>query len=680
MARKDWLRALVVCLVLGVGTIALYSPALTFHFVNFEDQVYVTANPHVNHGLTGDDLGWAFQTFYAGKWQPLTWVSHMVDCQVFGPKAGGHHATNVALHALSSVLLFLLLWDMTDRFWRSAAVAAFFAWHPLHVESVAWIADRKDILSGVFWMLALWAYVRYAKNLKAQIPSHKLFYALAVLSFALGLMVNWLLVTLPCVMLLLDWWPLGRLRFGAQPAAEGATQPAPGVGPVLIEKIPFALLSVVSCILAVCAGHREAASLAAVHLSLKNRIVAAGLSYFHYVEKTVWPSDLGPLYPALYHQPKLELIGIALFLLGISALVIRFRNSRPYWLVGWVWFVGMLVPTLSLFHANSQIMADRYMYLPSIGLLILICWEAADVAGQWPAGRIVLGILCGVALAGCCVASSFQLRYWKNEGALASRIAEPNFNYMGHADYGSFLMARNQFPEAQVEYEKAISIMPRYAPFQAMLGEDLFLEHKYDNAIEKFRLAQQLDPRMTGIHLPWGRALLAQKHLKEAASEFLMALNADPKNFEAHNWLGRDYAISGQTSAGVEEFRRSIALQPNQPNVLNDLAWILATSSKAEIRNGADAVTFAAQACALTHSSQPVLLGTLAAAYAEAGRFDDAVATAQQAHDIAAANVTLAEKANQPAAARAENALAARNLELLQLYRSHQAFHEKAAK
>ena len=683
MARKDCWRTIVVCLVLGLGTIALYSPAFTFGFVNLDDQIYVTANPHVNRGVTANGLEWAFQAGYASNWHPLTWLSHMVDSQIFGPRAWGHHATSLVLHALNSVLLFLVLRRMTGAFWRSAVVTAFFAWHPLHVEAVAWIADRKDVLSGFFWMLALWAYLRYTENSKSQIPNSKFFYALALVFFALGLMAKPMLVTLPCILLLIDWWPLGRLRFGAAPPEEAkeAKGPAtPGIAFLLIEKIPFVLLSIASCVITVIAEHREEVSSVAARLPFKVRFITAGVSYFRYLEKTVWPSDLGSTYPFVFHRPKWELAGIALVLLGISVLAIGFRKSRPYWLMGWLWFVGMLVPTLNLIFSGAQPMADRYMYLPSIGLLILICWDASDLAGQWRWGHIVLGSLCGVALAECCIASSLQLQYWRNEGTLLSRIAEPESNFMGHAKYASFLMRRNQLPEAQAECEKAISIMPGYAPLQAELGDIFLVEGKYEAAIEEFRFVQKLDPGMVGIHLPWGRALLGEKHMDAAVAEFKTVLNAEPKNFEAYNYLGETFAIAGKPNAAVEEFRRSLALQPNQPELLNNLAWILATDPRPEIRDGPNAVKLANQACALTRGTQPFFIGTLAAAYAEDRRFDDAVSAAQKAHDIAAAQAAAAQRANELSAARALQSLAARELQLLDLYRSRQPFHEKLPK
>jgi tetratricopeptide (TPR) repeat protein len=679
MAQKDCWRTIVVCLVLGLGTIALYSPAFTFGFVN-QDEAYVAANPHVNRGLTAQGLEWAFQAGYAANWHPLTWLSHMIDSQIFGPRAGGHHATSVMLHALNSVLLLLVLRRMTGAFWRSAAVAALFAWHPLHVESVAWIADRKDVLSGFFWMLALWAYVRYAENSKTPIPNSKSFYALALLFFALGLMAKPMLVTLPLVLLLIDWWPLGRLRLGTAPGEPATAPGTPGLSFLLIEKIPFVLLSIASCVITAIAAHHDAVSQAVARLPFKIRFITAGVSYFRYLEETVWPSDLGPSYPFVFHRPKWELAGIALVLLGISVLAVRFRKSRPYWLVGWLWFVGMLFPTLNLIYGGAQPMADRYMYLPSIGLFILICWDASDLAGLWPAGRVVLGCLCGLALAGCCIASSLQLQYWRNERTIVSRIADPEFNFMGHANYAEFLMRRNELPAAQAECQKAISIMPGYAPLHAELGDIFIEEGKFDDAIEKFRFVLKLDPRMVGIHLPWGRALLGQKHVDAAVSEFKTLIGAEPRNFEAHKYLGDAFAISGKTGAAVEEFRRSLALQPYQPELLNNLAWILATDAHPEIRNGPDAVKLAANACALTRGTQPLFLGTLAAAYAEDRRFDDAVSAAQKAHDLAAAEAAAAQKANQLPAAHALQSMAARDLQLQELFRSHQPFHEKPAK
>ncbi|MGA2750815.1 MAG: tetratricopeptide repeat protein [Verrucomicrobiota bacterium] len=664
MARKDCWRVAAVCLVLGLGTVALYSPAFHFGFVNYDDQMYVTANGHVNRGLTAEGVRWAFQAGYAGNWHPMTWLSHIMDCQVFGPKAGGHHGTSVLLHALNSMLLFLVLRRMTGALWRSAAVGAFFAWHPLHVESVAWIAERKDVLSAFFWMLAMWAYVRYVEESKAPSPKARIYYLGTLVWFTLGLMSKPMVVTLPCVLLLLDWWPLGRWQSGqAAAGGEGEGPAGPGKLQLLTEKIPFFVLSVGASIVTLVAVHREGAASAVARLPFKIRFVTAGVSYFRYLEKTVWPSDLGAMYPFVIHYPKWELICIALVLAGISAVAWQVRKARPFWLVGWLWYAGMLFPVMNLVAAGGQPMADRYMYLPSIGLLVLICWDAYDLAGRWRMGRVILGGLCGVGLAACCVTTSNQLQYWRNEGTLLSRVTQPETNFLGHANYAAYLMNHNQLKQAQAECDKAVSIVPKYGLVQGLLGNILMLEGKYDDAIATLRSAQRLDPSLAAIHVPLGRALLGKKRLEEAAGEFRLAIETEPRNYEAHDWLGRTLLAEGKTADGVAEFHKSLALQPNQVEVLNNLAWMLATNPRGELRNGAEAVQLARRACELTRDTQFIFLGTLAAAYAEAGRFDEAAATAQKAADLAA------KEGNKAAASR--------NLELLQIYRSRQAFHQK---
>ena len=704
----------MVSLVIGLGTIGLYSPAFTYHYANFDDVVYVTSNGHVNHGVTADAIKWAFKSAYAGNWHPVTWISHMVDCQVFGPNPAGHHAVNVILHALASVVLFLALRCMTGALWRSAAVAAFFAWHPIHVESVAWIAERKDVLSGLFFMLTLWAYVRYAQTSKWRPPGSKFLYALALIFFTIGLMAKPMLVSLPFILIFLDWWPLGR--FGSEPIlapapvaatppgattlpadapataaaagtvsltatppdAETKTPVAPSWRCVLAEKIPFFLLSIASCIVTVMAWRRQGVNELLAILPLRKRLVTAGASYFHYLEKTVWPSDLGPTYPFIIRWPKWEMAAVALLLLGITVVAFQLRKSRPYWLVGWLWFVVMLAPTLNLPFPAAFSLADRYMYLPSIGLLILICWEVSDIAEQWSAGGTVAGILCVAALAGCCVVTSSQLHIWRDEATLVSRIPQPKANFAGHANYAAFLLNHNQIQTAESECEHAVAILPEYPPFQAMLAEIFFLERRYDDCIQKCHLVTLLDPDMAGIHLLWGRALLAEKKPDAAAAEFKTVITAQPGNFEAYNMLAAtDGGALGKNSAAIDEFRHSIAVQPKQPEALNNLAWLLATDPDPKNRNGDDAVKFAAQACALTRSSEPLFLGTLAAAYAEAGRFDDAIATAQRAHDIAMAQAAAAEKAKQPAAAKNRQDLAAREVELLKQFQDHKPFHRK---
>ncbi len=664
MDQNKFRRTVVVCLLLGLGTIALYAPTLTFSFVNFDDQLYVTQNPHVKQGLSAGGLGWAFQAGYAANWHPVTWLSHMLDVQLFGLRAGGHHASNVLLHALNSVLLLLALARMTGAFWRSAAVAALFAWHPLHVESVAWIAERKDVLSTFFWMLSLCAWVRYVEKRTTRSAKCGVFYGLSLLFFALGLMSKPMVVTLPCVLLLLDWWPLGRLKL--EPASAGADNPPPvarQISLLVAEKIPFFVLSIVSAIISVIAMHREGSSLVTAQLPFQYRLVSASYACFRYLAKTFWPSDLGAVYPAVRNLPKAQVALVAMVLAGIFIGALRAWKTRPYWLFGWLWFLGTLFPTLNLTAAGGQWMADRYMYIPSVGLFVLICWEASDWAAASRHGRTMLSCLCGVALAGCCVATSFQLQHWRNEESVLSHIAMTESNYVGHANYAAFLMHHNQLAAAESECRKALGITPGYALVDGLLGYILLLEGKYDEAIDTLRMALILNPSLVDARLPLGRAMLAKQMPGEAATQFQTVLQAAPRNFEADTWLARAWMAQGRTAEGITEFRRSLRLQPNQPEALNDLAWLLATSPDATVRDGAEAVKLAARACELTHNERPLLVGTLAAACAEAARWDEAVAAAQKAHDLAVADGL--------------KALAEKDLKLQELYRSHHAFRDK---
>ena len=672
MNQNDCRRTVVVCLLLGLGTIALYASALAFNFVSFEDQLYVLNNPHVNQGITAGGLGWAFQAGYAGNWHPLTWLSHMLDCQFFGLRPGGHHATSVLLHAVNAVLLFLVLRRMTKAFWRSAAVAALFAWHPLHVEAVAWVADRKDVLSAFFFILVLWAWVRYVEARKgASTPGEgagkrcsTCFYMAALAFFALGLMSKPMVVTLPCVLLLLDWWPLGRLSVG--PAAAGAEAPPPVARQVLrlvMEKIPFFVLSIGSSIVTVMAGRQEAAMSMVSRLPLKVRLVTAALACFRYLAKTFWPTDLGATYPYFVVHSRWETVIVALVLGGITILAICWRKTPPYWLFGWLWFLGMLVPVMNLAAVGGQPMADRYMYLPAIGLFVLICWEVYDLVSGSPNGQMILGGLCGAALAGSFVLSSLQLQYWRNEESLVSHVAMSDLNFAGHANYAAFLMRHKQLAKAEEECAKAVAIFPKYGALSVLEGGILLMEGKVAQSIDTLNGALKLDPGLVDARFPLGQALLAKRRPDEAAAQFNTILQREPRNFEAATWLGRTLLVEGRTADGLTAWEKSLTMQPNQPELLNDLAWIRATSPHPEVRNGPEAVKLASRACQLVGNKQPLLLGTLAASFAEAGRWDEAVTAAQKAHDLAAADGL--------------KTLAATNLVLQELYRAHKPYREK---
>jgi protein O-mannosyl-transferase len=598
-------------------------------------------------------------------WQPVTWISHALDCQIYGLKPGGHHATNLILHALNSVLVFLVLRQLTGVVLAQRRCGCLFRVAPLACRSLGmgratqWASLR--VSSGC---LALWAYARYAENAKAKLNTAKFNYIGSVVLFALALMSKLSAITLPLILLLLDWWPLGRLAATEErPASKQALY-------LLAEKIPFFVVAIASVFAASMAVSNNHVADPMAQLSFKSRVIVAGLSCFRYLAKSFWPSDLAALHLSLMHRSKVELLCVAVALTVLSVAAVANRKTRPYWLVGWLWFLATLLPLMSLLpesaqllNAGAQPMADRNMYIPSIGLWMLICWEAYDLAAAWSLGRVAVGGLCAVLLAACCVASSRQLQYWKNDGALVARIPDSNFNANGHADYATYLLLHGQAAQAQAEAEKAIAIAPNQPGISELLGKILLAEGKYDQAIEKLQFALLKDPTMDVARLELGQAFLAKDRAPDAAEEFKMMLQNDPRNFMAHHWLARTYMIQGKTANAVAEYRASLASQKDQPITLNELAWLLATDPHAEIRSGREAVDLASRACALTKLKEPALLGTLAAAYAETGDFVKAVEAGELAHKLALEQHF--------------NSLAETNRLLLDLYRAHKPFHEK---
>jgi Flp pilus assembly protein TadD len=672
MFTKQQRRTGFICLVLVLGTALLYWPVADFDFISLDDTVYVVNNFHINGGLNWHELAWCFQAGHAGNWHPLTWISHALDCQLFGVRPGWHHAANVAIHAANSVLLFLILRRMTGAFWRSSVVAALFAWHPLHVESVAWIAERKDVLSTLFWMLTLWAYVRYTENLKSQISNSKFHYIAALLLFALGLMSKPMLVTLPFVLLLLDWWPLNRLRLdipegiktGSRlgraaarpyrigpgrddlPVVQASSKDFPpgteSTVSLIVEKIPFILLAIPCAVLTLVAQHRGDAVASLSDLPFRLRMINAVVSYLRYLEKIIWPVDLSILYPFTVRWPAWEIVLAVVTLAAITALFVwgarpsrsqpsasRRRNASPYLLVGWLWFVGTLVPVIGLVQVGTQAMADRYAYIPSIGIFIVFCWGAYDLVKNLPYHRGFLSVFSIAILTGCVLVSSRQIQFWKNSGTLFSHAIEvTRDNFVARVNYADYLGDTQQWAAARRQAEEAVRLEPNDAITHSALGRVLVLEGKPDQAVVELRRAISL------------------RFVPSDAVQLALAL-----------------AQQGRTKDAIAEYRTILSSNPDLPDALNNLAWILATSPHSEFRNGPEAVQLASRACALTHDSQPLMIGTLAAACAEAGRFDDAVITAQKAHDVAAA--------------QGKKDVAARNLELLQLYRSHRAYVEE---
>jgi protein O-mannosyl-transferase len=936
MARSPfhvWLMAALLVLV----SIALYWQATGHDFVNLDDPEYVTSNVHVQSGLSWESVKWACGNTVCCNWHPLTVWSHMLDYQLFGLHPWGHHLTNLLLHALNAALVFALLHLMTGAAWRSLLVAAFFALHPLRVESVAWVAERKDLLSGFFGLLALIAYARYAQSsvisnqwsvisqqssgvpaphhglpvLRSRtaegewptdhrllITDHRLlFYLLSLLFFSLGLMSKPMLVTWPFVMLLLDYWPLGRMQNaegrrqrtedGGQTTGDTSTLRSPPSAvvlgrtsttedgqhatpvlrsgtaeggrytqhvsgltpqsqianrksqilsapqsqianhksqipfPLLVEKLPFLALSALSCVITMVVQRR--AMTAVESLPLEARVANAVISYGRYLGKLFWPTDLAVYYPHPGQWPLGQVMLAGGAILGLSVVVWVLWRRFPYLLVGWLWFLGTLVPVIGLVQVGAQAMADRYTYLPSIGVLILAVWGACELVQGKVEGRrqneegktmkeqpgarlhpssfilhpsphgtraqsqianrksqILLWVAGGAAILLCFVLSRQQVGYWKeSETLFRHALAVTKDNWLAHINLGIALHEKGQLDAALSQLQEAARLKPNHADACSNLGVVLDEEGQTDEAIRQLQKAIRLKPDHTDAHYNLGNVLARKGQTAEAIRQFQQALRLKPDNPAARNNLGLALARQGQTDEAISQFQEALRLkpdhadahlnlgnalagkgqldgaisqfqetlrlkpdyaqahfnlgvvlakrgqvdeaarqfqeavrlkpdfaearnnlgylqaqhlkalgaradnldgqgncaeairfyqaalkaQPDQESALNNLAWLLATCSDAALRNGPEAVRLATRACQLTSYTQPLLIGTLAAAQAEAGDFQAAIASAERAAALAS-TLHLEE-------------IAAKNRELIQLYRQGQPFHEK---
>jgi protein O-mannosyl-transferase len=579
-----WLIAALLLLV----TIALYWPATQCDFVNYDDQDFVTANPHVQGALNWEGVKWAFgNTQQAAYWAPLMWLSHLLAWQLFGLNPWGHHLINVLLHAANTALVFLVFRRMTQATWRSLLLAALFGWHPLRVESVAWVTERKDVLSTLFWILTLWAYVRYAEvhGLKSKVQSLKskvhgpwsIFYLLSLCCFALGLMSKQMLVTVPFVMLLLDYWPMRRLQLKTQDSRLKTSLP------LLLEKLPFFALAAVASLVTFGVQKHAGTLMPGQNLPLGARGANALVAYCRYLGKLFWPTDLAVFYPHPGHWPMGEVLLAGGLLLGISVLLMVKRRRYPFLLMGWLWFCGTLVPAIGLVQSGAQAMADRFTYVPSLGVLILAIWGAYELTSRWRYHVIALFVTGSAALLICAALTRQQIDYWQNSEALfrhALQVTEDN--WVAHNNLGSALEKKGQIDEAIRQYQDALRPAPDYALAHNNLGGALVKKGQIDAAIGQYQEALRLKPNYAEAHYNLGAALLNQGQIDEAIRQYQEALRVKPDYAEAHNNLGAAFLKKGQIDEAISQLQAALRLDPDHAVARNNLGIALVTKGQTD--------------------------------------------------------------------------------------------------
>lgn len=614
---------LAVYTFLVLITWIVFGRTLTYSFVNFDDRNYVYGNLIVTNGISWAGLVHAFAGSHAGNWHPLTTISHMLDCQIFGLRPGGHHLVNVLLHTLAVLLLFGVLQRMTGFVWRSAFVAAVFAIHPLRVESVAWIAERKDVLGALFFMLTLSAYDRFVRER----TTSRYFVVFAL--FACGLMSKPMLVTLPLVLLLLDYWPLQRIADSIS------------LRQVLIEKIPLFGLSIASSGATILAARHSLSVMEP--LALTSRIDNAITSYITYIGQLIAPANLAVFYP--FQTLPMWQVGVAaVLLIALTVVALIWRNQRPYLLVGWFWYLAMLIPVIGIIQIGLQGHADRYTYLPQIGLYLLITWSVAEMSIL--RRRVeTLFVLSGIVLLGLAWASWKQVSYWKDSETLWNHtLAVTSDNDVAHNNLGLYYQEQGKGEEALEQYRDALKIETartdaRYNLSSALtytnIANVLSAQGRIAEGVLQYQKAIELRPDYGDAHYNLGKAYLAQGRIDEAIAELQATVEVQPDDADAHNSLAGAYLRKKMVLEAIYHYEKAIATSVPSFYALNNLAWVLSTAPEASVRNGAKAVALARAAVTFSHGESPVFLRTLGTAYAETGNYDDAIKAAERALDVA---------------------------------------------
>lgn len=563
--RRSWDRALAA--VLFFGTLLLFSSAIGHDFVNYDDPDYVTANPHVKAGVSIDGVRWALQSGEASNWHPLTWMSHQLDVTLFGDRPSGHHATSVLLHSFNAVLAFVVVRRLTGARWTAAFFAAWFAWHPLRVESVAWVSERKDVLSGFFALLTLWAYAAYAEHRRngPMTSAARRAYAFALAAFALGLMAKPMLVTLPCVLLLLDGWPLRRMARGE---TEAAAKPEP-VWMLVREKIPFFALAAMSSYVTYVV--QKGGGSVSVALSLPLRIANAFVAVARYLGKLVWPTDLAVLYPHPGTWPAPAVAGSAGLVAAIVVLAMWQLRRRPWIAVGAGWFLGMLVPVIGLVQVGLQSMADRYTYLPILGVQFAVLWTLREAFAS-PAARRALALAGGAALVAWAVQTRDQIGVWRNSFTLFDHaIAVTSGNYLAHDNRGLHLFHAGRVDEAMADYRRALAIHPQYMNANNNLGYALAQTGHPAEAIVSYRAALRAMPGHLEVQNNLANALADVGELAEAMEHYAFVLERRPNHVNALNGSAVALAMQNRLPEARARLEQSLRVAPDNPSALNNL-------------------------------------------------------------------------------------------------------------
>jgi tetratricopeptide (TPR) repeat protein len=534
----------IAVVALVVLTLAVYAPVQNHEFIELDDPNYITENVHVKAGLSYDGARWALTTTHFFNWHPLTWLSHMTDVELFGIRAGPYLLVNLSLHVTNTLLLLYAMASMTGAFWRPVLVAALFALHPLHVESVAWVAERKDVLSTLFGLLAIWAYARYAER-----PAMARYLAVLCL-LALSLMAKPMFVTLPFLLLLLDFWPLQRAQWP--------------LGRLFLEKLPLLALVVLSCGMTVYAQVAGGSLPSFEQIPLAERITNALISYASYLIKTLWPHPLVVYYPHPLALRLPQALGSSLLLLTISAWVIRGRARRPYAVTAWFWYVGTLLPVIGLVQVGYQAMADRYTYVPLIGVFIGLAWGAAELFERARVGRVVAPVLACLVFAALTLMTWRQVAYWKDTNTLFEHtLRHTSENFVAHSMLGKHLLRQGRWPEATHQLSRALAIEPNQADAHADLGAALKGQGKAAQAIPHYLRSLELRPDHAVTHANLGLALAARGKLDRAVHHHREALRLRPDLADAHNNLGTALFAQGQIDEAASHYREALRLQPD---------------------------------------------------------------------------------------------------------------------